>query len=200
METDKVEIGTGEDAKARLETKWEGIRSVTAAVLDEFRRLGAKQVNLRLNESGKEDKRPVFIDWVALPKVWSDLAKKSETKDLGKSRLGEGTPSKVYEEALKKAGKGIIERNWKLKQLLKEKRVESKLAVQKAGLMYQRFIGIIAQGRCVGLLTVSFEKKPKKLHEVDNKMKQWASWPGYPKSKLVSYMEENFIFGGPFVK
>ena len=204
----KVEIGAGMETKKQLEAKWEGIRGLTEAVLNDFQVLGAKQVNWRLNESHNEDKRPVFMDWLALPRVSDRLAKRRTADgDLGKSRLGETTPSEVYDAGLDRAGKGLIERNWKFKQLLKEKRVESKLLVPKAGLMYQRFIGIIAEEeggrrRRAGLLTVSFEKKPKKqkLDEVDKRMKEWASWPGNPKSKLVTFIEDHFQLGGPFIK
>jgi hypothetical protein len=190
---------------------WQSLRKHTQGILGEFRPLGAKQVNLRLNESEKESKLPVFIDWIALPSVSAKIANRSAEADIGKYRLGETTPSIVYNEGVAQAGKKIIERDWTCKQLLKEKRVESKLAVQKAGLMYQKFIGIIAgekpSWRCVGLLTVSFEKKPKKvdLNEVENKMKKLASWPESPKSdpvksEFVNYLEEVFILGGPFVK
>ena len=87
--------------------------------------------------------------------------------------------------------------------------MQSRLVVQKAGLMYQQFIGIIAgQGgrrRCVGILTVSFRRKPGKLNDVDAKMREWASWPknprskGYSKSKLVEYIEQRVVLGGPTV-
>ena len=77
--------------------------------------------------------------------------------------------------------------------------------------MYQKFIGVIAgekaAWRCVGLLTISFEKKPKKAHldEVEKKMRQLASWPENPKSdpvksEFVNYLEQVFILGGPLLK
>lgn len=190
---------------------WESLRKRTQDILDAFRPLGAKQINLRLNESEQEAYRPVFIDWIALPSVSAKLAKRSPESDIGKYRLGEATPSKVYDDGVKQIGKKIIERNWTCQNLLKEKRLESKLAVQKAGLMYQRFIGIIAgekpSWRRVGLLTVSFEKKPKRAHlvEVEKKMKKLASWPENAKSdpvksEFVKYLEEVFILGGPLLK
>jgi hypothetical protein len=190
---------------------WQGLRERTQGILKDFRTHGARQVNLRLNESEQEQTRPVFIDWVALPSVTARIARRSLESDIGKYRLGEGTPSQVYKEGVALAGKKIIERDWKCKQLLREKRVESKLAVQKAGLMYQKFIGIIGgdpgKWRCVGLLTVSFEKKPKgvNLVKVEEKMKRLASWPDKPKSDpvksdFVKYLEEVFVLGGPLVK
>ena len=190
-------------------TTWNGMRSITRSVLAEFRPLGAKQVNLRLNASGTKNKLPVFIDWVAVKEVTDTLTKKSGIKDYGEYRFGDPIPSKVYDEAVNKVGKGIVRRDWKCNQLLREKRVQSRLLVQKAGLMYQQFIGIIAeQGdrrRCVGILTVSFRRKPRKLNDVDAKMREWASWPknlrpkGYTKSKLVEYIEERVVLGGPTV-
>lgn len=200
----KVTIGSGIEAKTQLETKWREVRQITESVLQEFRALGARQVNLRLNQSQNEEKLPIFIDWIALPSVTAGLANRCEEKDVGRWRLGEPTPSKVYDAGLAQAGRRLIERNWKVKRLLKEKRVESKLAVQKAGLMYQRFIGILAEEagakRRAGLLTVSFKNKPRNLKEIDKRMKKWASWPGHPKSPLVKYMEENFVLGGPLFK
>jgi len=53
---------------------WDGIREIMQRVLKEFRFLGAKQVNLRLNESNETEKRPVFIDWVAVPEIFERLA------------------------------------------------------------------------------------------------------------------------------
>jgi hypothetical protein len=190
---------------------WQGLRKHTERILKEFRPLGAKQMNLRLNESEKEAKLPVFIDWIALPSVSAKIAPRSPTDDMGKYRLGEATPSRVYNDGVAQAGKKIIERDWTCEQLLKEKRVESKLAVQKAGLMYQKFIGIIAgqkpNWRCVGLFTISFEKKPKKaaLDEIEQNMKKLASWPENPKSdpvksEFVNYLEEVFMLGGPLLK
>ena len=149
---------------------WDGIREIMQRVLKEFRSLGAKQVNLRLNESNETEKRPVFIDWVAVPEIFERLARQSDTpqtreqvSNVGLYRFGEGLRSRVYEDAVNKAlaFQGTIDRDWH--QDLAEKKVESKLLVQKAGLMYQKFIGIIAEEagsrRCVGLLTVSFREE-----------------------------------------
>ena len=200
--------------KANITTRqwgaaWNGMRNITRSVLAEFRPLGAKQVNLRLNTSGTKSKLPVFIDWVAVKEVTATLTKKSGIKDYGEYRFGDPIPSKVYDQAVDKVGKGIVRRDWKCNQLLREKRVQSRLLVQKAGLMYQQFIGIIAEQRgrrrCVGILTVSFRRKPGKLNDVDAKMREWASWPknprskGYSKSKLVEYIEQRVVLGGPTV-
>ena len=195
---------------------WDGIREIMQRVLKEFRFLGAKQVNLRLNESNETEKRPVFIDWVAVPEIFQRLAQQSDTaqtrqqvSNVGLYRFGEGLHSRVYEDAVDKALalQGTIDRDWH--QDLAEKKVESKLLVQKAGLMYQKFIGIIAEQagsrRCVGLLTVSFERKPRNLRDVDAKMKKWASWPKdrrskkCRKSRLVKYIEQNIALGGPAI-
>jgi hypothetical protein len=200
---EKATIGPNMKAH-ELGPSWGSIRTLTETVLEDFRRLGAKQLNLRLNESNSEEKRPVFIDWVAVKQISDRLAKRSGVGDWGEFRLGDTIPSRVYEEALNGAGRRIIERNWKSGELFKEKRVESRLMVQKAGLMYQRFIAIIGgdgeQRRVVGLLSVGFESKPKKLDAIDAKMKEWASWPGFPKSPLVKFAEETFVVGGPFLK
>lgn len=188
---------------------WNGMRNITQRVLEEFRPLGAKQVNLRLNASDTESKLPVFIDWVAVKEVTDTLTEKSGIKDYGEYRFGDPIPSKVYDLAVDKVGKGIVRRDWECNRLLREKRVQSRLLVQKAGLMYQQFIGIIAEQegrrRCVGILTVSFRRKPRKLNDVDAKMREWASWPRnrrskeHPKSKLVEYIEQTVVLGGPTV-
>jgi hypothetical protein len=188
-------------------TAWNGMRNITRSVLAEFRPLGAKQVNLRLNASGTESKLPVFIDWVAVKEVTDSLTDKSGIRDYGKYRFGDPIPSTVYDQAVDKVGKGIVRRDWECNRLFREKRVQSRLLVQKAGLMYQQFIGIIAEQkgrrRCVGILTVSFRQKPRKLNDVDAKMREWASWPknprskGYRKSKLVEYIEQRVVVGGP---
>jgi|GEM_PF-1510661 len=188
-----------------LGERWQSVRELTEKVLADFSRLGAKQLNLRLNESNTEEKRPVFIDWIALKQVSDRLGRKSSlSDDWGRSRLGDTVPSRVYEEALSGAGRKIVERNWKSAEIFKEKRVESRMMVQKAGLMYQKFIALIGgdgdQRRCVGLLSLAFESRPKKSGAVDAKMKEWASWPGFPKSDLVRFAEEHFDVGGPFLK
>jgi hypothetical protein len=188
---------------------WKGVRDITQRVLAVFRPLGAEQVNLRLNESDTESKLPVFIDWVAVKEVIDTLTEKSGIRDYGEYRFGDPLPSKVYDEAVNKAGKRIVRRDWKCNRLLREKRVQSRLLVQKAGLMYQQFIGIIAEQddclRCVGILTVSFKRKPRKLNAVDTKMREWASWPKNrrskerTKSKLVEYIEQKIVLGGPIL-
>lgn len=190
-----------------LGPSWSAIRSLTARVLEDFRRLGAKQLNLRLNESNSEEKRPVFVDWVAVKPISDLLMQKSgiDVATWGEFRLGDTVPSRVYDEALLAAGRRVIERDWSEGDF-REKRVESKLMVQKAGLMYQRFIAIIGgdEGarRSVGLISIAFPTKPnkKKINAIDAKMKEWASWPGFPKSELVRFAEEHFAVGGPFLK
>src|SRR5258706_5457096 len=142
---EKATIGPKMQAQ-ELVASWRGIRSLTETVLEDLRRLGAKQLNLRLNESNSEEKRPVFIDWIAVKQISDRLAKKCRVNDYGEYRLGDTIPSRVYEEALAGAGKRLVERNWKSDKLFKEKRVESRLMVQKAGLMYQKFIAIIGCG------------------------------------------------------
>ena len=193
----------------QLGGRWKEIRKVSETILKEFEDLGAKQVNWRLNESNTVDKKPVFIDWLATKDITDRLAEKSGVKDYGEYRLGDPVPSRVYDEGLDRVGRDIVERNWECAQLLKEKRVESKLLVQKAGLMHQKFVGIIAEQegkrRCVGLLTISFEMRPTMSDDVNARMKQWAAWPKdlklreRPKSVLVEFIERSLVLGGPVV-
>lgn len=193
----------------QLGGRWKEIRKVTETILKEFEDLGAKQVNWRLNESNTVEKKPVFIDWLAAKEITNRLAAKSGVKDYGEYRLGDSVPSRVYSDGLDGVGKNIVERDWDCTQLLNEKRVESRLLVQKAGLMHQKFIGIIAEQegkrRCAGLLTISFEIRPAKSDDVNARMKQWASWPKdltsreRPKSMLVEFIERSLVLGGPVV-
>lgn len=202
----KVSVAAREPSK-QLKEKWQIIRAVMRNVLKDFQGLGAMQVNLRLNASNKEDRLPVFIDWLGADSVVNKLVAQSgipgAEKDWGLYRLGDGLFSTVYLDAVDKVLKGIVEREWTPETLKKEKKTESQLLIQKASLNYQKFIGIVAgsKRRCVGTLTVSFEKKPnvEKLPEIDDKMKQWASWPPKPKSELVQKIESNFVLGGPFL-
>lgn len=202
----KVRIGMADAGK--VPGQWSKIRAdvrkISNLILKEFAALGAKQVNWRLNES-KPEASPVFIDWVAVKEVTDRLTHKSGVKDFGAYRFLDPVPSKVYVEALANVGKKIVVRDWQSRPLFAEKRVESRLLVQKAGLMHQRFIGILAEPggvrRCVGTLTVSFEKGPNKTlaTKIDDKMKEWASWRAGKRSQLVSFLEENFVLGGPKV-
>jgi len=201
----KVTVAAHEPSK-QLKQKWQIIRAVMIKVLEDFRGLGALQVNLRLNASKKEDKLPVFIDWLGADSVVNKLVAQSgipgAKKDWGLYRLGDGLFSTVYVEAVDNVLKKIVEREWTPETLKKEKKTESQLLIQKASLSYQKFIGIVAgsKRRCVGTLTVSFEKKPiEKLPDIDDKMKQWASWSPEAKSELVRKIESNFVLGGPFV-
>ena len=78
--------------------------------------------------------------------------------------------------------------------------------------MYQKFIGVIAgekaAWRCIGLLTISFERKPKKARLDEVEKIDASNWrPGLEspksdpvKSEFVSYLEEVFILGGPLLK
>jgi hypothetical protein len=182
--------------------KWNGIRQTTQTILDAFAKnagnVGAKQVNWRLNESGTTDKVPVFIDWLAMPDVMQNFAKVSGINplDWGRYRLGDGIISEVYKGAVGNPPQ-LIYRDQKLK---KEKTAASLELVMKAGLNYQKFIGIIAtqngKKRCVGALTVSFAGTPNDLGKVDQKMKEWAGWTDGP-SPLVNYITQNFVLGGP---
>jgi hypothetical protein len=200
--SDKVKVFEGMN-KGDLGGRWNDIRKQTMSILNSLSSsVGARQVNWRLNVSGKVEPLPVFMDWVGTETVNRTLAGKNGVKipDLGERRLGDGVSSMVYNQGL--VSTAIVERDWNCDLLLSEKKVDSQLLVWKAGLMHQRFIKIIAQEpgqqrRCVGLLTVSFEGKPSNTTAVDEEMKKLASWPNYPKSTFVKYIEDNFVLGGP---
>jgi hypothetical protein len=196
-------------ASTEMCSKWSGIRDTTSHILKAFKALEAKQVNWRLNVSNTTFKRPVFIDWLALEKLTlsipSGLAATDNNNgnpDWGLYRLGDGLTSTVYNEAVGNPP-NLICRDWSLGE--GEKKAESLKLVQKAGLNYQKFIGIIASDensnrRCVGALTVSFKNDPNNP-AVDDQMKKWAGWDPWPgkekTSPLVKFITENFILGGP---
>jgi hypothetical protein len=187
---------------------WEDIDKGMRTILEkEFGAFGAKQLNLRLNESGAEKPSPVWIDWVGLPAIETKLQEQSTSlkkQSPGDLRLGDTTPAKLYDDAFNNAPKKVEERDWcsQSGHLLAEKKVESKLLAQKAGIMYQTTIGIIAQQDkkrlCVGTFAVGFEKKPNAgtLKKVQVKMKELAKWSQNSKSSLVDVIENHFVLGG----
>jgi hypothetical protein len=192
-------------------TDVEHIRKRMEEILKELadQNLGAKQINLRLNRSGEDEKKPYFIDWYATKEIVERLEKKAgKFEDIRRNRFGDDEPAAIYDEAVDKAPKAKAERDWLADcgKLVQEKKVGSKLLAPKVGLMYQRFIGIIAddqkrQRRCVGTIGVGFETKPDKdaLAKVDKTLEKWASWPPNEPSLLVKDMVNvvGLSFGGP---
>ena len=164
-------------------------------------KLGVMQVNLRLNESETEKNVPFFIDWVGTPETRSTLSKQGLSPAQSGHRFGDPIRSAVYDEAVGPTPK-IIERDWCEPGKLKEKVAQSQLLAQRAGAMYQMFIGIKAEQdghrRCVGLLTAGFPKKLEGATKtaVEGKMKDWAGWTSAQKP-LVDYIAKTFTHGGP---
>lgn len=181
----------------------DGIRYYMQQLLDELNSESALQVNLRLNESETFELSPVFIDWVGTSQVLKALNQQNLLKDdPGRSRFGDGIPSKVYVEAIKAVGSNSIERDWRNPKTLKEKNANSKLLAPKAGAVYQKFIGIVAcdknHNECrVGTITVGFAEKPSgsNLENVERTLRRWASWKS--KSDFCQYIETHLILGGP---
>jgi hypothetical protein len=160
------------------------------------------QMNLRLNKSGTTERLPYFIDWVGIEEVL-DILKHDETElDPGLYRFGDHTPSLINEQAVAGALKQVINKDWKAAGL-REKRPESKVLAQKAGVMYQKIIGILAmdekkQRRCVGTLTAGFAGPPHDAGKIDEELAKLAGWT-YPRaSRLVDWIETNLVVGGPF--
>ncbi|HEY2991029.1 MAG TPA: twin-arginine translocation signal domain-containing protein [Candidatus Binatia bacterium] len=185
----------------------DNVRKHMAKFLEELKSAGVVQVNLRLNESQTEQKLPVFIDWVGTADTHSVLARQGFPQHNAKSRshrFGDSIRSVVYETAVGDPPK-IIDRDWCEPGVLKEKTAQSQLLAQRAGAMYQMFIGIVAEQdgrrRCVGLLTAGFPKKldPSKKKQVEDKMKEWAGWTSTRKD-LVNYLAGALTLGGPTVK
>jgi hypothetical protein len=160
----------------------------------------AMQINLRLNKSGTDDKLPYFIDWVGVEDVLDILKRDERELDPGLLRFGDDTPSQVNQEALDGAPNTVINRDWT--KGMSEKRPESKVLAPKAGVTYQKIIGIIADDksinkkRCVGTFTAGFLKKPDDAREkqIDEELKDIATSPASP---LVKWIEDNLVVGGP---
>jgi hypothetical protein len=184
------------DIRQHLETV---LKELTSGKTD------AMIVNMRLNKTGTEDPAPVFVGWVE-DETLKKLRVKRKEKDPGSSRLKDTVPATEYTETLK--AKGVIqERDWcALKDgraTLAEKSPQQKALVPRAGLMYQRLIGIVVQdgsvSRSVGTMNLAFPKKPadQLIQNADNIMKTWAT--NQEKSKLIQFLRDNFQLGGPTI-
>jgi hypothetical protein len=177
------------------------IREIMESILANLEKFKAKQVNLRLNKSAVEEYLPYFIDWVGGQELKRDRNEKE--LDPGLFRFGDNVPSVVYNDTLNAAPKTLIDRDWGT-QGIGEKQADSKVLAQKAKLTYQKFIGIIAKDeknktRCVGTLTAGFKDKPNDSEavKIDEEMKKIASWPSFPESNLVTWIQDNLVLGGP---
>jgi hypothetical protein len=179
------------------------IRTLLEQILNDSDLIAAKvvHVNLRLNVSDSEQKLPVFIDWVGTPTARSILERQGLPPAQRGHRFGDSLRSTVYDAAVASPPQ-IIERDWCAPGLLAEKTAQSRLLGQRAGAMYQMFIGIKAeqdsQRRCVGLLTAGFQKKLEGTAKtaVEGKMKDWAGWTSTRKP-LVDLIANTFTHGGP---
>jgi hypothetical protein len=182
------------------------IREIMEKCLGVLNKFKVMQVNLRLNKSGTEDKLPYFIDWVGVQKVLEILKRDERELDPGLLRFGDDTPSEVNKEALDGSPSTVINRDWT--KGMSEKRPQSRVLAQKAGVMYQKIIGIIAEEkndkdesstkkRCVGTFTAGFVKKPDDATEkqIDEDLKEIATSPASP---LVIWIKANLVLGGPF--
>ena len=179
------------------------IRTLLEQILNDsdLRAANVVHVNLRLNVSDREQKLPLFIDWVGTATARSILAGQGLPPAPRGHRFGDSIRSAVYDAAVASPPQ-IIDRDWCEPGLLAEKTAQSRLLGQRAGAMYQMFIGIKAeqdgQRRCVGLLTAGFPKKLEGATKtaVEGKMKDWAGWTSAQKP-LVDYIAKTFTHGGP---
>lgn len=171
------------------------VRQMLLRVLKET---GAKRVNMRLNESDREEPSPVFIGCVED----DDMARRRvamNEPDTGLFRFGDKEHAVVYNECVSAGRQGrITERDWKSQ--LAEKSPNAKFLGPRLGAMHQKFVGItVDRGkgcRCVGTLTAGFFRRPgasvgTKARRV---MRKWAQ---SPRSELVRYLQKHFLLGGP---
>ena len=163
---------------------------------------GSNQVIMRLNKTGERNPHPVFVGWVqddALVKTRTQNDKNQP--DPGLFRFGDTNYSKVYHETVY-SGRGVIkERSWE--QSDAEKDDHAKSLGPKAGVQYQRYIGIaVGDGksrRCVGTVSVGFFRKPNTVRikkRIDPVLRSWAVGAD---SDLIKLLKNNFAVGGPSV-
>ena len=161
------------------------IRKMLLRVLKET---GAKRVNMRLNESGKEEPSPVFIGCVED----DDMARKRvamNEPDTGLFRFGDKEHAVVYNECVSAGRRGrMTERDWKSQ--LAEKSPNAKFLGPRLGAMHQKFVGITVDNgrgyRCVGTLTAGFSRKPVRTSEQGYHLCLLVSAIGRPANGGVS--------------
>jgi hypothetical protein len=175
------------------------IRDVLRKFLDET---DAEIVNMRLNRTGKANAAPVFVGWVESERI-KNLRLQSNEPDPGFCRLGDTVAAREYEETLNRTVRdqkpAILDRDWC--DRLHEKSPEQKALVPRAGVMYQKLIGIVVdQGgvrHCVGTLNFGFRKPTDaERSSVERVLKDLAEGE---KSYISRYLkaEFDFEFGGP---
>lgn len=171
------------------------IRDCLRGILKEA---GARQANVRLNETGEIAPHPFFVGWVGDAELEAARIRKNDP-DPGLFRFGDDNYGKIYNETVSDGSGAIKERDWR-RRGLGEKSMAAKNLAQEAGVLYQKFIGILVdQGdlrRCIGTLTVGFAHKPNGRNKgrTESVMKKWAQ---DPRSKLVSFLKNNYELGGP---
>jgi hypothetical protein len=176
------------------------IRKLLLSVLRELKDLrgaSARQVVLRLNETGKEEAAPVFVGWVEdSERIKTRLA--GNSPEPGLLRFGDTSPSTTYERCFYNGG-DLFERDWMISRHFEERKGNELCLSQKAGVSYLRVIGVVVsergERRCVGLLGAGFSKKPDSptLAEVDGILERWAH---SEDRELVPYLKMTFVLGG----
>lgn len=185
-----------------------GRRIPGSITLDDFREIrnrlarirddtGADIVNMRLNSTDIDRPAPVFVGWVESDRIKEIRAQRNEP-DPGLYRFGDTVAAREYDETLNAKG-AMKERDWTVE--VTKKSGEQKALVLKAGVVYQKLIGIVVhQGngrRCVGTLNFGFSGTPdqarQKAERVNNVIENWAR----EGSDLVKFLKSNFELGGP---
>lgn len=170
--------------------------AIRGHLLEILKVTGAAVVNVRLNKTGIAAPAPVFVGWVEDDTLKKRRGGRNEP-DPGFSRLGDTITSQEYTDTLAAQGT-ILERDWCVS--LDQKSPDQKALLPRAGVMYQKLIGIIVQEgsvrRCVGALNVGFRRRPdaQTMQKAEKLIRHWAQDQG---SKLVASLKQNFEFGGP---
>lgn len=162
-------------------------------------KIPAKQIVLRLNQTGETQAAPVFVGYV----LDHDLVIQDQERnfpDPGLHRFGDTVRSYMYEDCLNSfLGRNpdpFVERDWKVD--FNRRLPEEKAQSATRGVNYLLITGIIvdhdSERQCVGVLGVGFLSKPDHKASIDETKKRINEWID---PHLVTYLKDRYQLGGP---
>jgi len=187
---------TPEKTKAKIpgEISLDHYTAIAELLSSALNETGAMQVVARLNETGKDNRAPVFIGWVE-----NDLRARARLRRNDPHpallRAGDTDSSTTYERCFLE---GSVERDWTRPDHVQERKSIELCLSQKTGVNYLRVLRIEVpddgnQRRGVGVLGVGFSQKPADLAKIDDILRTWAQ---SDNRNLVPYLKKNFDLGG----
>lgn len=162
-------------------------------------KIPAKQIVLRLNQTGETQAAPVFVGYV----LDHDLVIQDQERnfpDPGLHRFGDTVRSYMYEDCLNRFLRRevdlFVERDWKVD--FNRRLPEEKAQSATRGVNYLLITGIIvdddSERQCVGVLGVGFLNKPDHKASIDETKKRINEWID---PHLVTYLKDRYQLGGP---